>query len=124
MHRGGPALRGVAPGELGDSFVLLWRFPTGGAVGSSAAVVDGKAYVGSDDKHVYALDLAARRKLWAFRTGGIVEATPLVRDGFVYAASEDGTLYCIDAATGREKWRYRTENDENFGSPNCLRGIP
>jgi hypothetical protein len=46
MYRGGPALLGVAPGELGDSLELLWTFKTQGPVNSSAALSNGVAYIG------------------------------------------------------------------------------
>ncbi|MFT5154728.1 MAG: outer membrane protein assembly factor BamB [Planctomycetota bacterium] len=38
---------------------LVWEFDTGGAVFSSAAISTGKdiTYIGSDDQHVYALNL-------------------------------------------------------------------
>ena len=49
MFRGGPSLRGVAGGSIGHTLRLKWRFTTGGRVVSSAAIADGRIYVGSDD---------------------------------------------------------------------------
>ena len=58
MFRGNPALTGVASGALPDKLSLLWSFKTGGPVKSSAAIVDGRVFIGSGDGNVYALDWA------------------------------------------------------------------
>src|SRR5215831_18954263 len=84
MFRGGPALLGVAEGSLPDKLSLLWSFKTGGAVKSSAAVAEGRVFVGSSDEMVYALDFTNGKKVWAFKTGGAVESSPLVLEQRVY----------------------------------------
>jgi len=108
MCRGGPELTGVAGGRLDCPLVRRWRFKTGGAVRSSAAVVAGRVFVGSDDGKVHALALRDGGKLWEFKTGAAVEASPCVLDGRVYVGSLDAHLYCLDAATGRREWKYKT----------------
>ena len=119
MFRGDRSLRGVAEGELPDSLKLFWRARTGGAVGSSAAIVAGKVFVGSDDGHVYCLELKTGRKLWAFDAGDVVEASPLVLAGVVYVGSGNGFLHAIDASTGREKWKYEA-GDRILGAANWV----
>lgn len=121
IFRGGAALTGVAAGELPDAIKLYWRAATGAAVKSSAAIVAGKVFVGSDDGHVYCLDLLSGRKLWSFKTGEEVEASPTVVDGVVYAGSADGSLYAIDSATGGLKWKCETE-DRVLGAANWVPG--
>src|SRR5436309_13994493 len=54
----------VAGGSLATKFKLAWRFKTGGVVNSSPAVADGRVYIGSADKSVYALRLKDGVKLW------------------------------------------------------------
>src|SRR6266566_5106321 len=83
MYRGGPSLAGMASGSIPAKPGLLWSFKTGGPVKSSAAIVGGQVFVGSDDGNVYALDLASGKKLWSFKTGGPVESSPLVIEGKV-----------------------------------------
>ena len=117
LFRGDPGLTGLAAGELPDALKLHWRARTGGAVKSSAAIVGGKVFVGSDDGHVYCLDLLSGRKLWSFKTGEGVEASPTVLDAVVYVGSADGLLYALDAATGALKWKYETE-DRILGAAN------
>ena len=70
MFRGSPALTGIAAGHLPERLDLLWTFKTGGPVKSSAAIVQDRVFIGSDDGNLYALALADGKKVWAFKTGG------------------------------------------------------
>jgi eukaryotic-like serine/threonine-protein kinase len=119
MFRGRPALTGVAQETLPPKLSLLWTFKTAGAVKSSAALVQGRAFIGSDDGNLYALDLASGKRLWAFKTGGEVESSPLVLAGKVFVGASDGWLYAVDAATGKQAWKYET-GDKILGSPNWV----
>ena len=117
MFRGGPALTGVAEGNLPQKLTLLWSFKTAGPVKSSAAIVQDRVFVGLGDAKVYAIDLRSGKKLWAFTTGGAVESSPLVLEGKVVVGSSDGFLYALDAGTGKQAWKYKTE-DKILGAPN------
>src|SRR5437899_10996271 len=81
MFRGGPALLGVADGNLPAKMNLLWSFKTAGAVRSSAAIANGRVFIGSNDGKVYALNFADGKKAWEFKTGAPVESSPLFREG-------------------------------------------
>ena len=100
MFRGEPALTGVAAGSLPSELALLWKFKTGGPVKSSAALENGRVYIGSDDGQLYALQLSDGHKLWTCKTEGSVESSPLVLSNRVFVGSTDGFLYCVDAADG------------------------
>jgi eukaryotic-like serine/threonine-protein kinase len=124
MFHGDPAHTGVyateGPKQLKG---VKWAFQTGGAVVSSPTVADGVAYVGSDDKQLYAIDLATGKEKWKFATGGPVRATPAVAAGLVYAGSYDGVFYAVDAATGKEKWKFAMPGEKKFearGLHGCL----
>jgi eukaryotic-like serine/threonine-protein kinase len=117
MFRGGPALTGVASGNLPEKPDLLWSFKTEEPVKSSAAIAQGRVFVGSDDGNLYALSLSDGKKVWAFKTGGNVESSPLVLEGRVYFGSSDDCLYALDAATGKLIWKYATD-DKIPGAPN------
>lgn len=94
----------------------LWKYETGGHVGSSPAVGpdDGGnvVYVGSDDKNVYALGAANGNLLWKFATNGPVNSSPAVsQDGsvvYITAAPAmilgPGTVYAINASNGKQNW--------------------
>ena len=124
MFRGNPAHIGVyasdGPKQLKG---VKWAFQTGGPVVSSPTVVDGVAYVGSDDKQLYAVDLATGKEKWKFATGGPVRSTPAVAAGLVYAGSYDGVFYAVDAATGKERWKFAMPGEKKFeakGLHGCL----
>jgi len=109
MFHGAPHLAGVAAGVLPEKPELLWSFKTDGPVVSSAAIFDGKVFVGSDDNNLYALNLADGKKVWVFKTDNEVGSSPCVANGIVYVGNMDGMLFAVDATTGIEKWHYKTE---------------
>ena len=120
MFGAGPGLLAQASGSLGGKLSILWKFRTGGEVKSSAAISEGRVYVGSFDAKVYALDLRSGQKLWSYATSDAVEASPCVVDGGVYVGSSDGFLYALDAETGALKWKYETDG-EILGAANWTR---
>ncbi|MBE3098113.1 MAG: PQQ-binding-like beta-propeller repeat protein, partial [Planctomycetes bacterium] len=129
MFHGRQDMAGVAPGRLPKTLALRWKFQTEGPVKSSPAIElaagapdtpEGRVFVGSNDGHLYALDLADGRKVWAYETADAVEAAPLVLQGAVYVGSVDGFLYALDAATGALRWKYQTQ-DKILGGANWVR---
>src|SRR5438067_10449477 len=74
MFRGNPGLTGTSPAKLPNSPKLLWTYKTGGPVKSSPAIVNGKLYVGSDDKQLHCVDLKKGQKLWTFPAEGEIES--------------------------------------------------
>jgi outer membrane protein assembly factor BamB len=98
---------------------LLWTFKTEGPVKSSAAIVQGKVFIGSDDGNVYALSLSDGKKVWAHKTGGPVESSPLCWGDSVFFGSSDNFLYALDAASGKQHWKYET-GDRVLGAPNAV----
>ncbi len=117
MFRGDPALLGVTSTPLPQKPALLWKFKTGGPVKSSAVIAAGKAFVGSSDSNVYALDLRTGNKLWAYKTTGSVEAPGLVADGKLFIGSMEGVLYALETETGKLLWQYQTDG-KILGAPN------
>jgi eukaryotic-like serine/threonine-protein kinase len=120
QYRGGPELRGVAAGKLADRLDLLWSFKTGGPVKSSAAIVGGNVFVGSDDGFLYSLALATGKTNWAFKTGGNVESSPLVHEGHVFFGSDEPMFYALDAKSGKQVWKFPV-GDKMPGAPNLVR---
>jgi eukaryotic-like serine/threonine-protein kinase len=119
MFRGNPGLTGVSPAGLSNSLSLLWTYKAGGPVKSSAAIVGGKVFIGSDDQHLHCIDLKTGRKIWTLATEGPIESSPLVLDQLVYVGSSDGSLYAADITSGKVAWSYKTE-DKILGAPNWL----
>ena len=87
----------------------VWMYTTGGWVGSSPAVVDGIVFVGSDDYHVYALDMTTGRQMWNFTTGNWTFSSPAVTKDAVFISSFDHNVYALNKTTGGLIWNYTTE---------------
>ncbi|MHC4353247.1 MAG: PQQ-binding-like beta-propeller repeat protein [Planctomycetota bacterium] len=107
---------------------VRWIFTTGGPIKAPPAIAESRAYVGSGDGHVYALEAATGRLLWRFRAapverqimvyGNLCSTWPvntgvLVEGGVAYFAAGiidgDGTyVYALDAETGKIKWQNNT----------------
>ena len=120
MFRGNPGLTGISPATIPDQLDLLWTYKTEAPVRSSAAIVGGRIYVGSDDEHLHCIDAATGQKVWTFKTGGPIESSPLVLGNRVYVGSSDGALYAVDTSTGKEAWKVQTE-DKILGGPNWVK---
>jgi len=98
-----------------------WRVETEGMITSAVTVVDGTAYVGSDD--VYALDAETGEQRWRTSLPGTTSQSPIedgpslrVVDGSVYVAGEG--LHALDAETGEHEWTFET--GDRIGSPPVL----
>ncbi|MFB3888445.1 MAG: PQQ-binding-like beta-propeller repeat protein [Candidatus Bathyarchaeia archaeon] len=94
----------VAPLNMGAK----WVFTTSGSVLSSPAVVQGKVYIGSDDKNWYCLNAETGAKIWSFATGYYIRSSPAVVNGKFYSGTDDGFVYCLDANTGAQLWKTAT----------------
>ncbi|HZQ64268.1 MAG TPA: PQQ-binding-like beta-propeller repeat protein [Gaiellaceae bacterium] len=116
----------VATGGGGESGApaaphARWKFSTGGFVGSSPAIADGRVFFGSQNQDVYALDATTGEERWTFETGKIVFSSPAVANGVVYVGSHDGNLYALNESSGKERWRFATQGDVE-SSPTVAQG--
>jgi len=89
------------PAELN----LRWSYQTGGGVGSTPVISEGRVYVGSQDKNVYCLDARDGGFVWSFMTESRIKSSVAVADGRVYVGPDDGYVYCLDAKNGSQIWR-------------------
>lgn len=119
MFRGDPHLTGVARCVLPDKLVKRWTYETGDVIQSSAAIVGGTVFVGSDDGVLHAIDLASGKRRWKFEAGFAIRSSPTVYKGVVYFGDEEGIFHAVNAADGKERWRYATEG-EIISSANCV----
>ena len=107
--RGGLQGLGVADVQLQDSYQPAWTYKTAGAVLSSPIIVDGVVYVGSEDKHLHAIDAKTGEKKWTLATKTLIDASPVYDEGVVYIGTDGGVLLAIDIKTGQPKWQFKTE---------------
>jgi outer membrane protein assembly factor BamB len=98
---------------------LLWSYDMG-SIFSSPAVVNGVAYIGSDDGNMYALNAKTGDLLWSYGTGDLVESPPTVEYGVVYFGSVNGSLYALNASTGALLWSYAANE---IYSPAVAKGV-
>ncbi|HYI94433.1 MAG TPA: PQQ-binding-like beta-propeller repeat protein [Bryobacteraceae bacterium] len=74
---------------------------------ATAAVVNGKVYIGGRDKLMHAFDAKSGKELWSFATKARIDSSAVVTpDGRLFFGSNDGNLYAVDAATGKEVWKF------------------
>jgi outer membrane protein assembly factor BamB len=85
----------------------LWKFNTGGQMGSPA-VQDSIVYIGGYDHKVYAFNVQTGKLIWNYTTGGIIVSRPAIASGLVYVGSEDNNLYALNATDGSLIWKYPT----------------
>jgi outer membrane protein assembly factor BamB len=83
-----------------------------GQVGASAAVRDGRLYVGTMSAQVLAVDLAKAAAAWTFEPAKRKQpffASPAVTEKLVVVGSRDKRVYALDRATGQPVWEFATD---------------
>jgi eukaryotic-like serine/threonine-protein kinase len=86
---------------------LVWKYRTEDEVRSSPAVTKDSVFIGSYDKHLYALTRDGDLR-WRFEAEAGICVTPCAWKGLVIVGSEDFNIYGIRADSGQEAWTYRT----------------
>ncbi len=109
QFRGNPRLTGTAGGSP-PPLAVLWTHEAGAdGIESSAAIVGGRVYVGSQSGKLLALDLQSGKLLWAYETGAeIGESSPCVSGGTVYVGDLAGVLHAVSARDGKATWTFKT----------------
>ena len=111
MFRGNPQHTGVIADSATPKETLSnpkWRFQTDGRIRSSAALVNGVVYFGSDDGYLYALKAGDGTVVWKLKTGGAVSSSQAVAKGLVYFMSHDGVFRTVETKSGNVKWTFAT----------------
>jgi outer membrane protein assembly factor BamB len=88
---------------------ILWTTTTDGPVYGSPAYADGLVFIGSQDKHLYALNHRDGSISWKVNLGSKVIATPVLRDGSLYIGNGNGGFYSLNPKTGKTNWSFKTE---------------
>lgn len=124
--RGNPQLTGVSDAQLPEKLELLWAFQTGDMIESTAAVVEGTAYIGTLDGILYAIDTQTGKSTWKYEATDSIKSSPSVKDGFIYFGDSGGIFHAVDVATRKMKWQYTTEGEiissANFAGDRVLFG--
>ncbi len=134
--RNGNSLQGIASSVLPETLELRWKVQLGEMIKSTAAIVNGRVYVGVLSGELLCLDLQTGERLWTYKTVEQVDpnsfapgfkASPLVTSVGVFIGDEDGVFHAVDRETGKKLWTFETtaeiissasvyENNLVFGS--------
>jgi outer membrane protein assembly factor BamB len=101
--------------------VVMRRWHTGNGVFSTPVIgADETVYVGSADKHFYALDPLSGKERWRFATRECIDSAGCIAaDGTVYFASCDASLYGL-SASGEQRWRLNLFENRTHFTPSTI----
>jgi polyvinyl alcohol dehydrogenase (cytochrome) len=96
---------------------LRWSFglPGVSASGSQITVVGSRAFVGTRNGVVYAIDAKTGCLAWAFEADAGVRSTPVVvrtndGGGTVYFGDAHAQVYALDATSGARRWKVKVDD--------------
>jgi polyvinyl alcohol dehydrogenase (cytochrome) len=113
-----PAAAAGLPPTAVPRLKLKWAFgfPGVSASGSQVTVAGTRAFVGSRNGVVYALDAKSGCIVWAFEADAGVRSTPVVgRSGAdatsaaLYFGDANAQVYAVDIATGKMRWKVKVD---------------
>ena len=117
QFRGNHQLTGVSQANVPTALKPLWTYEAGESIESSAAIVGGTVFVGSQKGELTALSLENGSVYWKFSTGSpIGESSPAYSNGVVYIGDLGGWLNALNASDGKKLWAFKT-NGEIKSSP-------
>jgi outer membrane protein assembly factor BamB len=79
----------------------------GGFHQSKPTTAEGKVFIGTPSRFVFAIDHASGREVWRFELGGAVSGSPTYAAGRIFVGQQGGEehFYCLDAETGLLAWK-------------------
>jgi outer membrane protein assembly factor BamB len=83
----------------------LWSVPTGSQNMSAACYAGDRAFIGSYDRHLYAIDTSKGRLLWKAPLGKEIWSRPAAVGDLVLVGCYDGFLYALKQADGEVAWK-------------------
>ena len=109
QFRGNHMLTGVSQSNVPNELKQLWAYEAGDSIESSAAIVGGTVFVGSQKGELTALSLDNGSVYWKFSTGSpIGESSPAYSNGVVYIGDSGGWLNALNATDGKKLWAFKT----------------
>lgn len=117
QFRGNHQLTGVSQSNVPSSLKPIWTYEAGDSIESSAAIVGGAVFAGSQKGELVALSLDNGSVYWKFSTGNpIGESSPAYSNGAVFIGDLGGWLNALNANNGQKLWAFKT-NGEIKSSP-------
>ena len=112
QFRGNHQLTGVSQSNVPAELKQLWTYEAGESIESSAAIVGGTVFVGSQKGELVALSLDNGSVYWKYSTGSpIGESSPAYSGGAVYIGDLGGWLNALNASDGKKLWAFKTSGE-------------
>jgi len=126
MFRGNPAHTFYGTGPVRDTLEIAWRFRTddfvtelrgepktwsGTGWTGQASSLGNYVYFGSQDRHLYCLDVRDGKLVWRYRAARMFKGSLCIYRNRIYAPNVDDNLHCLDASSGQLLWRHNTGKD-------------
>ena len=109
QFRGNHSLTGVSASSVPNSLKQLWSFDAGDSIESSAIIVGGTVFVGSQKGELVALNLDNGSVYWKYATGSpIGESSAAYSGGVVYIGDLGGVVHAVNAPDGKRLWTAKT----------------
>ena len=102
---------GWAPGAApAPPFTVLWERVTPGVMLAPPAVVDGVAYITTEDGIVSALDAASGETVWRYEIGSPSDSAPAVSENSVFVGARNHRLLALNREDGALLWERNLGN--------------
>ena len=112
QFRGNHRLSGVSDSNVPSQLKLLWTFEAGEAIESSAAIVGGTVFVGTQKNELLALSLDNGSVYWRYQIDApIGESSPAYSGGVVYIGDLNGWLHAVNSSNGKKIWAFKTGSE-------------
>ena len=109
QFRGNHHLTGVSLSNVPNSLRLLWTYEAGESIESSAAIVGGTVYVGTQKGELLSINLQDGSVYWKYAIDApIGESSPSYSAGVVYVGDLSGWFHAVNAKDGKKIWAFKT----------------
>ena len=86
--------------------LFLWSHATGDSIATRPVAVGTTVVFGSEDGHVYGVDIDTGQRRWRVVAGAAVVASPALMGDFVVVADESGTVRALSPVDGAVRWTW------------------
>ena len=112
QFRGNQRLTGVSDAKVPADLKVLWTFEAGDSIESSAAVVGGTVFVGTQKGELVSLNLDNGSVYWRYKIDDpIGESSPAFSNGVVYIGDLNGWLHAVNSSDGKKIWAFKTGSE-------------
>lgn len=107
--RGDPQLTGKSTGELAENLRPVWTLRDEDGFEATAAIADGRVFVGSMGGRFRAVDLDTGKEVWRFDGEWEIKSSALIATDTVFFGDEEGMLRALASSTGEERWTFAAD---------------